>query len=391
MQAVATRLQKLKKEENLPGNCLLYLAVDPEFFGAIVEGLASTQMVRPERKQPWTRIIIEKPFGHDLKSALALDRHVSRFFRPEQIYRIDHYLGKETVQNLLAFRFGNAIFEPLFNRHHVDHVPITVAETVGMEGKRGAFYDHTGALRDVVQNHMLQILALVAMDPPATLKSGDISDSKLKVLRNLVPLRGIDVLRFVVRGQYGSGTIAGQKFRAYRDEDGVGKDSMTDTYVALRAEVGSWRWTGVPFLLRTGKRLPQRVTEIAIQFKLPPLSLFRTVKCAGDFCEGISLSFSAKRPGMQLDLYPVRFNFDYGSSFQQTLPEAYERLILDAARGDATLFMRSDELEAAWAFVTPILDAWRDEPAPQFPNYAAGTWGPDEANLLLKGLSGIGW
>jgi len=255
---------------------------------------------------------------------------------------------------------------------------------------------------------MLQILALVAMDPPATLKSGDISDSKLKVLRSLVPLRGIDVLRSVVRGQYGPGTIAGQQIRAYRDEDGVGKTSMTETYFALRAEVGSWRWAGVPFLLRTGKRLPERVTEIAIQFKLPPLSLFRTLECAGDFCdltesepnvlvfriqpnEGISLSFSAKRPGMQLDLNPVRFNFDYSSSFQKALPEAYERLILDALRGDATLFMRSDELEAAWAFVTPILDAWRDEPAPQFPNYAAGTWGPADAGLLVKDLSGIGW
>jgi glucose-6-phosphate 1-dehydrogenase len=408
MQALATGVQELEKERKLPGNRLFYLAVDPEFFGPIVEGLAGTQMVRSEVEQPWTRVIIEKPFGHDLESAIALDRHVLRFFRPDQIYRIDHYLGKETVQNLLAFRFGNSIFEPLFNRHHVDHVQITVAETVGMEGKRGTFYDHTGALRDVVQNHMLQLLALVAMDPPATLKSGDISDSKLKVLRNLVPLRGADVLRSVVRGQYSSGTIADQQVRAYRDEDGVGKASNTETYVALRTEIGSWRWAGVPFLLRTGKRLPQRATEIAIQFKLPPLFLFRTVECAGDFCdltestpnvlvfriqpnEGINLSFSAKRPGMQLDLHAVRFNFDYNGSFQQALPEAYERLILDAARGDGTLFMRSDELEAAWAFVTPILNAWSAEPAPQFPNYAAGTWGPPEASRLSKDLTGIDW
>ncbi len=404
MQALATRVQALEKEKQLPGNRLFYLAVDPEFFGPIVEGLDASRLARADVEQPWTRVIIEKPFGHDLKSAIALDRQVLRFFRPEQVYRIDHYLGKETVQNLLAFRFGNAIFEPLFNRHHVDHVQITVAETVGMEGKRGSFYDHTGAMRDVVQNHMLQLLALVAMDPPATLKSGDISDSKLKVLRNLVPLRGIDVLRSVVRGQYSSGTVEGQQVRAYRDEDGIAKDSTTETYLALRAEVGSWRWAGVPFYLRTGKRLPQRMTEIAVHFKLPPLFLFRTLECAGDFCdlteaapnvlvfriqpnEGINLSFSAKRPGMQLDLYPVRLNFDYGSSFQQALPEAYERLILDAARGDATLFMRSAELEAAWAFVTPILDAWRVEPAPQFPNYAAGSWGPAEASRLTEDFS----
>ena len=299
MQAVATRFAGKaawrKEKAALPGNRLFYLAVDPEFFGPIVEGLAGTKLARPDVEQPWTRIIIEKPFGHDLNSALALDRHVSRFFRPEQIYRIDHYLGKETVQNLLAFRFGNSIFEPLFNRHHVDHVQITVAETVGMEGKRGAFYDHTGAMRDVVQNHMLQLLALVAMDPPATLKSADISDSKLKVLRNLVPLRGVDVLRSVVRGQYGSGTIAGQQMRAYRDEDGVGKASMTETYVALRAEVGSWRWSGVPFLLRTGKRLPERVTEIAIQFKLPPSAVVSHGGMRGRLLR--SDGIGAERPG----------------------------------------------------------------------------------------------
>jgi glucose-6-phosphate 1-dehydrogenase len=352
-------------------------------------------------------VVIEKPFGHDLASARELDRHVLRFLRPDQVYRIDHYMGKETVQNLLAFRFGNAIFEPLFNRQYVDHIQITAAETVGMEGRRGAFYDHAGAMRDVVQNHLLQLLALVAMDPPATLKACDVNDAKLKVLRDLAPLRGPDVARRVVRGQYGAGTVEGKPVRAYRDEEAVARDSTTETYVALRAEVESWRWAGVPFLLRTGKRLPRRTTEIAVQFKLPPLRLFRTVECEGDFCdltdakptvlafriqpnEGISLSFSAKRPGMQLDLHPVRFEFDYGQSFHAPLPEAYERLLLDALRGDATLFMRSDELEAAWEFVTPILEAWQQGPPPQFPNYAAGTWGPAEAERLVEDRPG-GW
>jgi glucose-6-phosphate 1-dehydrogenase len=289
----------------------------------------------------------------------------------------------------------------------VDHVQITVAETVGMEGRRGAFYDHAGALRDVVQNHMLQLLALVAMDAPATLKSGDTSDAKLKVLRNLVPLQGGEVARSVVRGQYTAGKIGDKQVRGYREEDAVDPASNTETFVAVNASVESWRWAGVPFFLRTGKRLPRRVTEIAVQFKLPPLQLFRTVECAGDFCdlreaapsvlvfriqpdEGISLSFSAKRPGMQLDLHPVHFDFNYGNSFHAELPEAYERLILDALRGDATLFMRSDELEAAWEFVTPILESWDESKAGQIPTYAAGTWGPPEAARLIDDRFG-GW
>jgi glucose-6-phosphate 1-dehydrogenase len=407
MKDLSARLLDLERAKHLPGNRLFYLATDPEFFRPIVEGLAGAGLIRREEERPWAHVVIEKPFGRDLASAVALDHDLLRFLRPDQIYRIDHYLGKETVQNLLAFRFGNAIFEPLFNREHVSHVQITVAETVGMEGRRGAFYDHAGALRDVVQNHMLQLLALVAMDPPATLKSGDISDAKLKVLRNLAPLRGAEAARNVVRGQYDGGSINGQPVRAYRDEDAVDRASNTETFVALRAAVESWRWAGVPFFLRTGKRLPRRLTEIAVQFKLPPMQLFRTVECAGDFCdlrdakpsvlvfriqpdEGISLSFSAKRPGMQLDLHPVEFDFNYGNSFQAELPEAYERLLLDALRGDATLFMRSDELEAAWEFVTPILEAWDASLPPSLPNYAAGSWGPREADHLMDERFG-GW
>lgn len=407
MQDLARQIKDLEKKRQLPGNRLYYLATDPEFFGPIVEKLAASEMVRRDQDKPWARVVIEKPFGHDLASARELDRKLLQHLRPDQLYRIDHYLGKETVQNLLAFRFGNAIFEPLFHRHFVDHVQITVAETVGMEGRRGAFYDHAGALRDVVQNHMLQIVALVAMDPPASLKACDIGHAKLDVLRNLVPMRGAEVFLRSVRGQYGAGTVEGRPARAYREEEGVAPDSRTETYVALRTEVENWRWAGVPFLLRTGKRMPRRVTEVAVTFKLPPLKLFQTVECEGDFCdlseahpnvlafriqpgEGISLSFSAKRPGMQVNMSPVRFEFDYDRSFHEALPEAYERLLLDAMRGDATLFMRSDELEAAWQFATPILEAWNERPPSEFPNYPAGAWGPSEAERLAEGCPG-GW
>ncbi len=400
MNEIDQRLKKLEAEQNLPGNRLIYLATDPEYFGPIIEGLATAKIVQQDVERPWARVVVEKPFGRDLKTASELDRRILSFLRPDQVYRIDHYLGKETVQNLLAFRFGNAIFEPLLDRQYVDHVQITVAETIGMEGRRGAYYDNAGAIRDFVQNHLLQLLTLVAMDPPATLKARDIEDAKLKVLRNIVA-------RKVVRGQYGAGAMQGEPVRAYRDEDAVPGDSKTETYTALRVELENWRWSGVPFLLRTGKRLARYVTEIAIQFKLPPLRLFRTVECVGDFCdltdmqpnvlvfriqpdEGISLSFSAMRPGMNVYLHPVRFEFDYNKSFGKILPDAYERLLLDALRGDPTLFARSDVLEAAWEFVMPILDAWQAAPPPSFPNYSPGTWGPAEADSLTDGCQG-GW
>jgi glucose-6-phosphate 1-dehydrogenase len=402
------RLKALEGELGLSGSRLFYLAIDPDYFAPVIEHLAGAGLVRRDATAPWTRVVIEKPFGKDLASARELDRDIQRFLREDQIFRIDHYLGKDTVQNLLSFRFGNSIFEPVFNRRYVDHVQITVAETVGMEGRRGAYYDHAGAMRDVVQNHLLQLLALVAMEPPALLTAKDTRDEKVKVLRSLAPHNGHDVNRWVVRGQYGPGTVDGKPARGYREEEAVAPDSVTDTYVAMRIEVDNWRWAGVPFLLRTGKRMPRRVTEIAVQFKLPPLRFFNTVECEGDVCditraqpnvllfriqpdEGISLSFSAKRPGMVLELHPVRMDFLYGASFREGLPEAYERLLLDAMRGDATLFMRSDEVEAAWEFITPVLEAWQKQPPPALPNYAAGSWGPAEADRLLAGCCQGGW
>ena len=416
---LAQRLGEVEAGRGNPGNRLYYLATDPDHFPSIVERLAEAGLLSPGAERPWARVVVEKPFGRDLVSALALDRHLRRFLGEDQIYRIDHYLGKETVQNLLAFRFGNGIFEPLFNRRYVDHVQITMAEADGMSGRRGAWYDRAGALRDVVQNHLLQLLALVAMEPPASLAADDVRAEKVKVLRSLVSIRTADVSRRVVRGQYGLGLIDGQPIRGYRDEEGVATGSGTETFVALRVEVNNWRWAGVPFLLRAGKRLPRRVTEVAVEFKRAPTGLFTTPVRGGSLCdrgcdcgatceccnagmqpdtlifriqpdEGISLSFAAKRPGMRMALGPVRMEFGYAGSFDDPVPEAYERLLLDALRGDPTLFLRSDEVAAAWSFADPILTVWRDGPPTTFPNYAAGTWGPTEADHLAGGCR-AGW
>lgn len=381
---------------------VVYLATAPSIFDDAVRGLHAAEMIPTDRKHSdRLRVVVEKPFGHDLASAEVLNEQLTAYLREDQIYRIDHYLGKETVQNILLFRFGNAFFEPLLNRNHVDNVQITVAESIGIEGGRGGYYDTSGALRDVLQNHMLQLLCLIAMDPPALFQGREIRDEKMKVLQALRP-GASSIHKWAVRGQYSEGLVEKQPAVAYREEDRVPPKSNRETFVAMHAEIDNWRWAGVPFFLRTGKRLPQRVTEIVIQLKHPPLNLFSTVECDGDLCnivearpnqlvlriqpkESIFLRFSTKRPGMQYQVQPVAMEFDYEDHFHSQLPEAYERLLLDVMRGDSTLFTRSDELLAAWKFVDPVLRLWESEPI-GLEFYAAGTWGPPAAERLLSDL-----
>jgi glucose-6-phosphate 1-dehydrogenase len=395
-------LEELDRTRNTRGNRLFYLAVAPEFFAQIVDLLGRAGLIDRSHRDdgPWTRVVVEKPFGHDLASAKALNRELSKVLDESQIYRIDHYLGKETVQNILALRFANAIFEPIWNRRHVASVQITVAEEVGMAGGRGAYYDHSGALRDMVQNHMMQLLCLVAMEPPVSLSADAVRNEKVKVLQSLPRWTAEEVGRNVVRGQYRAGSIQGKDVPGYREEKGVDPASKTGTYVALRLTLETWRWGGVPFYLRTGKRLPKRASEIAIQFHRPPTPLFVEADADGTGGanqlvlriqpnEGASLSFQAKIPGSRRRLQEVRMDFRYGTSFAAPPPEAYERLLLDVMLGDPTLFTRTDEVDSAWAFITPILEAWEKSDAePEF--YEAGSWGPEEADRLLA-ADGARW
>jgi len=392
------QLETLELERGIIGHRIIYMATTPDLFVPAIESLSQSGMIPDREATEWLRIVFEKPFGHDLKSAQELSHTLGRLLREEQIYRIDHYLGKETVQNILLFRFGNSIFEPLLNRNHVDHVQITVAESQGMERGRGGYYDKSGALRDVLQNHVLQLLCLIAMEPPAMFRAKEIRDEKLKVLQALRE-GDADLKKWAVAAQYTEAKIGDKQVPGYLQEDRIPPDSRREAYVAMDVRIDNWRWAGVPFMLRTGKRLPARVTEIAIQFKLPPLSLFKTVECDGDFCqlvgdrpnqlifriqpkEAITLRVSSKRPGMQYQIHPVRMDFSYDDEFAISLPEAYERLLLDVLRGDSTLFTRSDELEAAWQFVTPVLEAW--ESANHKPEeYPAGSWGPVAADEML--------
>ena len=402
-KALRVKIEALEKERQLPGNRLFYLSVAPSFFTSIVQQLAAAGLVYPPQAPAWSRVIIEKPFGRDVESARALTTAIREVLDESQIYRIDHYLGKETVQNILSFRFGNSIFEPLFNHRYVDSVQITVAETLGMEGGRGAYYDTAGVLRDMVQNHMMQLLCLIAMEPPSALEAQAVRDEKVKVLRALVPMSVNEVAERTIRGQYGVGEKDGKIVPAYRQEKGVKPDSTTETYVALRTQIENWRWAGVPFLLRSGKRLAAQVSEIAVRFKRPPKLLFREI-AASEGCEpsepranwlimgiqpneGIALSFACKRPGMQFQLEEVMMDFVYGEVFHTRSPEAYERLLLDALRGDAALFTRSDEVEYAWRFISSIHAGWAALPPPHFPNYYPFTEGPSEASQLLPGTT----
>ncbi|MGH7790043.1 MAG: glucose-6-phosphate dehydrogenase [Candidatus Binatia bacterium] len=402
-QGLKARVEQLERERNLPGHRLFYLSVAPTFFPVIVEQLAAAGLIRPCDGPVWSRVILEKPFGHDLQSARELTATIRQYLDERQIYRIDHYLGKETVQNILSFRFGNSIFEPLFNRRYVDSVQITVGETLGMEGNRGAYYDSAGAIRDMVQNHMMQLFCLIAMEPPSALDADAVRDEKVKVLRSLQPMTPEEVAEWTVRGQYGVGERDGKIVPGYRQEKGVKPDSSTETFVALRTKLDNWRWAGVPFLLRSGKRLAAQVSEIGVRFKRPPMLFFREVAQQQGLApaqpranwlvlriqphEGISLSFACKRPGMVVRLDDVTMDFDYQDTFQTRSPEAYERLLLDALRGDASLFTRSDEVEYAWRFVTSLIDGWAAMPPPAFPNYYPFTEGPDEVSRLLTGLS----
>lgn len=394
-----TRLEAIEKERALPGNRIFYLAIPPSAIAAVVNNLGQAGFVTRVDGGPWTRVIVEKPFGRDLESARALNEELAQVFRERQIFRIDHYLGKETTQNILVLRLGNGIFEPLWNRRYVDHVQITVAESIGIEN-RGKFYEEAGVLRDIIQNHVLQLLCLVAMEPPVAFDPNAVRDEKVKVLRSIQPQTPDEILRDSVRGQYGPGAVDGQAVAGYRQEKDVNAMSLRETYAAWKVQIENWRWAGVPFYLRAGKRLQKRVTEIAIQFKTPPIALFRRVgvlrqepnvlvlRIQPD--EGVALKFGAKVPGPVTKVDPVTMDFRYSEFFGASQPEAYERLLMDAIHGDSTLFARRDEVEAAWEHVTPLLDVWRDNPPLDHPNYEAGTWGPD-ASVALLARDGRRW
>ncbi len=393
---------KLFDRRQFPANHLHYLSIRPELFATVLGHMKAAGLINPHDAPEWSRVVIEKPFGRDWETAHALNQTVLQHLHESQVYRIDHFLGKETVQNILSFRFANAIFEPLFSSHLVDHIQITAAETVGMESGRGAYYDASGALRDMLQNHLLQLMCLVTMEPPASMTADAIRNEKVKVLQSIHPLSEVDLRNAVVRGQYVANEKDGKKLPGYREEDRVARDSKTETFLAVRLSIDNWRWAGVPIYLRTGKRLARRVTEIAVQFKKPPLQLFQTVECDGDVCdltgaspnqlvfriqpdEGISLRFAAKRPVMQVQVENVAMDFSYSETWRNQLPEAYERLLLDVLRGDTTLFTRSDEVEAEWRVVDPILKAWAANADFPIAEYPAGSWGPPAADRLMIG------
>jgi len=383
------KIEELQKQ-GASKNVLFYVSTPASLAPPIVEGLGEAGLAHND--EGWTRIILEKPFGRDLKSAQELNEIVSRVFDERSVYRIDHYLGKETVQNMMMFRFGNSIFEPVWNRNYVEYVEITAAETLGVEG-RGEFYEETGALRDMVANHMLQLLMLTAMEPPVAFDADSVREQKVQVLRAIRPMSKEDVAKFTVRGQYGPGEINGKPMPGYRQEPGVSANSVTETYAAVEFHVDNWRWAGVPFYVRAGKRLAKPLTEVAVHFKRTPQALFsrnpsdvhhNVIALRIQPNEGIALSFGAKQPGQQMRAIRVDMDFSYHDAFGADTPAAYETLLLDAMRGDATLFTRRDEVEAEWRIITPIEEAWAQLPPPQFANYSAGSDGPEAANGLIK-------
>lgn len=394
-QALAGLLEKLHKRYGTQGNVLFYLATAARFFEPVLLNLGESSLVKQREGEGWRRVIVEKPFGHDLPSARHLNATVAKVLHEDQVFRIDHFLGKETVQNILAFRFANGLFEPVWNRDRIDHVQITAAETIGVEG-RGRFYDPTGCLRDMVPNHLFQLLAMIAMEPPAAFTTEAMHRRRAEVIEAVRPLKPEDV----VRGQYACGSISNSAVPGYREEDTVPENSETETYVAMKLQVDTWRWAGVPFYLRTGKRLRERTTEIAIRFKPAPLAPFRSTEVGGygpDWLvlhiqpdEGISLQFDVKRPGAQVALAPVRMDFRYRDWFPKEYTVGYERLLQDCMNGEAGLFQDAAMVEGAWRIVQPILDAWT-QPPNDFPNYAAGSAGPSAADALLAMNGGHTW
>jgi glucose-6-phosphate 1-dehydrogenase len=389
-RALGARLGEMR-EHGASGNHLFYVSTPASIAHPIIAGLGEAGLNRNEKG--WSRIVLEKPFGRDLASARELNSTVLKTFGEREIYRIDHYLGKETVQNMLVFRFANSLFEPVWNRNYIDYVEITAAETVGVES-RAAFYEETGALRDMVANHLLQLLAITAMEPPIAFDADAVREQKVQVFRSIRPMTVDEVARRTVRGQYGPGEVDGHSASGYRQEHGVRPNSTTETFVAIDFRVDNWRWAGVPFYIRTGKRLPRQLTEVRVHFKRTPQALFsgtsdeqiepNVVVISIQPDEGIVLQFGAKRPGNQMQVVPVQANFCYRTAFGQDTPVAYQTLLLDAMRGDATLFTRGDEIEAEWGIITPIEDAWSQLKPPQFPNYAAGSEGPDATHDLIR-------
>lgn len=398
-QTLAKMLEDLDTKYGTKGNRLFYLSTQPSYFTTIIEKLSQHQLIYPKNvEEKWSRIIIEKPFGEDLNSAEKLQNEIIQHTDESQIYRIDHYLGKETVQNLMVFRFANPIFESLWNNHHIEHVQLTVSEEIGV-GTRGRLWEESGMLRDIVQNHMMQLLSLVAMEPPSNLSAGAIHDEKVKVMESIRPIDLNSLHKSVVRGQYGPGFINGEPVIGYRQEENVAPNSNVETYMAMELFIDNWRWAGVPFYLRAGKRLAKRATEIAVFFREAPGYLFKTsrkkneqntlvIRIQPD--EGISLKINCKVPGMSAQIQPVKMDFRYGSYFGSAPPEAYERLICDCMAGDQTLFARIDEVMASWKLLTPVLEEWKKETDPQFPNYASGSWGPVAADEMLT-RNGKAW